>query len=169
MWLHKGRIPQVAAEMVGALVKAGDVEAESPREVQLDVESVLNQYLNDVHDINERAKDMAAARGARGAEVGRMRKLIADQKKIPIGDDAIDYLLDQLIEILMHSHNVDEVYAPDFELRRKMRDPLRREQAAEESLDGEVRGRLKHVQEGTQMWEIEYRRMLEDIKRRKGL
>jgi hypothetical protein len=32
-----------------------------------------------------------------------------------------------------------------------------------------VRGRLKHVKEGTSMWEIEYRRMMDDIKRRKGL
>ena len=112
---------------------------------------------------------MAAQRGLQGGEVGRVRKLLADQKKIAIGDDAIDYLLDQLVEMLMHSNNVDEVYAQDFALRRKMREPLRREQSAEEGLDQEVRGRLKHVQEGTQMWEIEYRRMLEDIKRRKGL
>lgn len=169
MWLHKTRIPKIAQEMIGALIKDGDIEAERPAEVQLDVEAVLGQYLTDVQDINDRARDMAAARGLKGAEVGRIRKLLADQKKVAIGDDAIDYLLDQLIEMLMHSHNVDEVYAADFELRRKMRDPLRREQTAEEGLDQEVRGRLKHVQEGTQMWEVEYRRMLDDIKRRKGL
>jgi uncharacterized protein len=169
MWLHKARIPHIATEIVGPLVKGGDIETESPREVQLDVEAVLNQYLADLQEINERARDLAAQRGSQGAEAARIRKLIADQKKIAIGDDAIDYLLDQLVEMLMHSHNVDEVYAPDFELRRKMRDPLRREQAAEDDLEQEVRGRLKHVQEGTQMWEIEYRRMLEDIKRRKGL
>jgi hypothetical protein len=137
--------------------------------VQLDVEAVLNQYVADVQDINERSRDMAAARGMSGGEVGRIRKVLADQKKLALGEDAIDYLLDQLVEMLMHSNNVDEVYAADFELRRKMREPLRREQTAEEGLDQEVRGRLKHVQEGTQTWDIEYRRMLEDIKRRKGL
>jgi hypothetical protein len=51
----------------------------------------------------------------------------------------------------------------------RLREPLRKQFAAEEQLEQEVRGRLKHVQEGTQMWEIEYRRMMEDIKRRKGL
>jgi uncharacterized protein len=168
MWLHKARIAKVAQEMVSTLIADGSIESERPREVQLDVEAVLNQYLQDVQDINERARDMAAARG-QGSELGRIRKVLADQRKVAIGDDAIDYLLDQLVEMFMHSNNVDEVFAQDFELRRKMRDPLRREQAAEVGLEEEVRGRLKHVQEGTQMWEIEYQRMLEDIKRRKGL
>jgi hypothetical protein len=69
----------------------------------------------------------------------------------------------------MHSANVDEVFAEDVELRRKMREPLRRQAALEEELQAEVRGRLKHVKEGSTMWEIEYRRMMEEIKRRKGL
>jgi len=98
-----------------------------------------------------------------------MKKLIADQKHVKIVDEAIDYLLDQMIEILMHSSNVDEVFAEDHVLRVRLREPLRKQFAAEEQLEQEVRGRLKHVQEGTQMWEIEYRRMMEDIKRRKGL
>jgi hypothetical protein len=32
-----------------------------------------------------------------------------------------------------------------------------------------VRNQLKHVQEGTSVWEVEYRRMMDDIKRRRGL
>jgi hypothetical protein len=50
-----------------------------------------------------------------------------------------------------------------------MRDPLRKQIVEEQAFEQEVRGRLKHVQEGTGIWEIEYRRMMEDIRRRKGL
>jgi hypothetical protein len=39
----------------------------------------------------------------------------------------------------------------------------------EYSIDAEVRARIKHVKEGTSVWEVEYRRVLEEIKRRKGL
>jgi hypothetical protein len=155
--------------MVRALVDAGDIECESPREVQADLEAVLTQYVNDEQEVSERARDLVATRGLPATELSRMRKLVAEQKHIKIGDDAIDYLLDQLIEILMHSNNVDEVFAEDHVLRVRMREPLRKQFAAEETLEQEVRGRLKHVQEGTQMWEIEYRRMMDDIKRRKGL
>ena len=98
-----------------------------------------------------------------------MKKLVAEQKHVKIGEDAIDYLLDQLLEILMHSSNVDEVFAQDHVLRLRMREPLRKQFAAEDQMDQEVRGRLKHVQEGTQIWEVEYRRMMDDIKRRKGV
>jgi len=32
-----------------------------------------------------------------------------------------------------------------------------------------VRGKLKHMEEGTRTWEVEYARIMEDIRRRKGL
>jgi uncharacterized protein len=169
MWLHRAKIPQVAAEMVRALTDGGDIECESPREVQADVEAVLSQYVSDDQEIADRAKDLVAARGLPQSEFSRMKKLVAEQKHVRIGEEAIDYLLDQLVEMLMHSHNVDEVFAQDHVLRLRMREPLRKQFAAEEQIEQEVRGRLKHVQEGTQLWEVEYRRMMDDIKRRKGL
>ncbi|HVW30658.1 MAG TPA: DUF507 family protein [Polyangiaceae bacterium] len=169
MWLHRAKIPQIAGEMVRALTEGGDIETESPREVQADLEAVLSQYVADDQDINERARDLVATRGLPQTELGRMKKLVAEQKHVKIGEEAIDYLLDQLIEILMHSSNVDEVFAQDHVLRLRMREPLRKQFAAEEQLEQEVRGRLKHVQEGTQVWEVEYRRMMDDIKRRKGI
>lgn len=169
MRLHSAKVPQIAAEMVRALLSAGDIESESPKEVELDVQAVLNQYIQDEQEVSERAKEILGARGLPQSEYNRVKKLAADERKIKLGDEAIDYLLDQLVEMLMHSANVDEIFAEDYELRRKMREPLRRQLAEEEELQAEIRGRLKHVQEGTTMWEVEYRRMMEDIKRRKGI
>jgi len=156
-------------ERKGRIVKGKDIETESPNEVQADIEAVLNQYVRDEQTVQERARDLIAARGLSQNELPRIRKLVADEKHIKLGDDAIDYLLDQLVEMLMHSANVDEVFSEDYELRRKMRDPLRKQLAEEQALEAEVRGHLRHVQEGTGLWEVEYRRMMEDIKRRKGL
>ncbi len=169
MRIHGARVPHVAAQMVEQLTSAGAVECESPREVQADLEAVLNQYIRDEKEITEKAKDFLAARSLPQSELPRLRKLAAEQRKVRIGDDAIDYLLDQLIEILMHSANVDEVFAEDFELRRLLRDPLRNEAVEEDKLQAEVRGQLRHVQEGTTLWEVEYRRMMDDIRRRKGI
>ncbi len=169
MQLRSAKVPQVAAEMVAALIAENAIESEHPDEVELDLGSVLSQYIRDEQEITDRAKDLAAARSLPPAELGRMKRLLAEERGIKIGDDAVDYLLDQLVEILMHSNNVDEIFAEDVDLRRIMRIPLRKQAAEEESLVAEVRGRLKHVQEGTSLWEVEYRRMMEDIKRRKGL
>ncbi len=169
MRLHSAKVPQIAAEMVTALVSTGDVETESPGEVRADIEAVLNQYIRDEQEVSDRAKDFVAARSLPQTEFARVKKLMADERKIKIGEDAIDYLLDQLVEMLMHSGNVDEVYAEDYVLRRKMREPLRKQLGEEQELQTEVRAQLKHVKEGTALYEVEYRRMMEEIKRRKGL
>jgi hypothetical protein len=155
--------------MVTALLKDGDVEADSPKEVQADVEAVLNQYMRDEQAVSERAKEVVSQRGLAQSEFGRTKKLIADERKIKIGEDAIDYILDQLVEMVMHSANVGEVFVEDYVLRRKMRDPLRKLAAEEDELQAEVRAQLRHVKEGSSVWEVEYRRMMDDIKRRKGL
>ncbi len=169
MRIHSAKVPQIAAEMVKALTADNSIEAESPGEVVLDIQAVLNQYIKDEQEVSDKAKDMLTARSLPPGELGRLKRLVADQKKLKIGDDAIDYLLDQLVEMLMHSTNVDEVFAEDFELRRRMRDPLRKQLAEEEELQKEVRAQLKHVEEGSALWEVEYRRMMDDIKRRKGI
>jgi hypothetical protein len=168
MRLADAKIPEVAARIVSVLVTDGDIETDTPKEVELDVLAVLNQYVKDEQEINDRAKDLMASRGLPPTELGRMRRLVAEQRQFKLGDDAVDYLLDQLVEMLMHSGNVEEIYAEDVELRRKMRGPLREQLAAEDELQAEVRSRLRHVQEGTSLWEIEYQRMVEDIRRRKG-
>lgn len=169
MRLHSAKVPAIAAEILKGLLDAKDIETEAPAEVKADVEAVLEQYIRDEQAATERAKDLLASRGLPQTEFQRVRKLAAEEKGIKIGEDAIDYVLDQLVEMLMHSANVDEVYAEDYELRRKMREPLRRQVAEEQAFEQEVRGQLKHVQEGTGLWEIEYRRMMEDLRRRKGL
>ena len=169
MRIHAAKVSQIAAEMVSSLTKDGSVETESPKEMQLDIESVLNQYIRDEQEVSEKAKDMLAARSLPQSDLGKIKRLLADQRKLKLGDEAIDYLLDQLIEMLMHSNNVEKVFAEDYELRRRMREPLRRQLSDEEDLQKEVRAQLKHVEEGSALWEVEYRRMMEDMKRRKGI
>ena len=63
MRLHGPRVPQIAQEMMTALVKGKDIETESPAEVKADIEAVLSQYVRDEQAVSERAKDMMAQRG----------------------------------------------------------------------------------------------------------
>jgi hypothetical protein len=39
----------------------------------------------------------------------------------------------------------------------------------DEEIDQEVRNRIKNLEEGTQAWELEYKRAMEQIKRKHGL
>ena len=169
MRLYSGKIPPIATEVVRALLASKDIDAERPKEVEADVTAVLNQYLSDERFVNDRAKDLLERTGKPNTEYQRVRALAAEEKGIKVGDETLDYLLDQVVEMLMHSNNVDEVYVEDVELRRKMAPIFKRHMAVDSAIDGEVRAQLRHVREGTREWEVEYSRVLEQVKRRKGL
>jgi hypothetical protein len=169
MRLYSGKVPPIAAEVVRTLLASKDIEADNPKEVESDVVSVLNQYLADERDVNDRAKELLERTGKGQAEYQRLRGLAADEKRIKLGDESLDYLLDQVVEMLMHSNNVDEVYAADVELRRKMAPIFKKHMAVDAAVDAEVRAQLRHVREGTREWEVEYARVLEQVRRRKGL
>lgn len=166
MRLYSGKIPELSAELVKALVGEKLIECESTSEVVKDFEAVFHNYLNIEREVNERARDMAQGRPQ---DLGRMRRLVADQKGIKVGEDMFDFLLDQLLEMLMHSNNVDEVFGEDHVLRRTMRPTLKKALDIDEVVDTEVRSKLKHVEEGSRTWEVEYQRVMADIQRRRGL
>jgi hypothetical protein len=169
MRLYSGKIPAIATEVVRALLAANDIESESPRQVEADVASVLTQYLGDEREVNDRAKAILERTGKPQSEYPRVRELAAAEKGIKVGDEALDYLLDQVVEMLMHSNYVEEVYVEDVELRRKMAVVFKKHMAADSKVDAEVRAQLKHVKEGTRQWEVEYARVLDQVRRIKGL
>jgi uncharacterized protein len=169
MRLYSGKVPTIAGEIVRALTEAGDIETGKFHEVDLDVQAVLNNYLAIEREATDKAKEMIDARGLPPGEFSRMKKLAAEQKGIKVGDEILDHLLDQIVEILMHSNNVDEVFAEDVVMRKRMVPILKRHMAVDEEIDQEVRGHMKNMAEGTRTWEIEYARIKDEIKRRKGV
>jgi len=169
MRLYSAKVPSIAGEVVRSLVAAGDIEAESPREVEADVEAVLSNYLAMEREVNDRTKELLERTGRGQTEYGRVREQVAEQKGIKVGEDTLDFLLDQVVEIFHHSSHVDEIYPEDVVLRRKMAPIFKKHMALEDTLDGEVRAQLKHVKEGTRTWDIEYARMMDVVKRKKGL
>jgi len=169
MRLYPGRIAGISSEVVRLLRDAGDIETDSPKDVEADLSSVLQSYLDAEREVSERAKEIMQSRGLPQTEFNRTKRLVAEQQRIGIGDDVLDYLLDQLVEMLFHSGAVEEVFSQDIELRRKMAPVLRKNMEVDEEVDRETRARIKHVEEGSRTWEVEYRRVMEDIRRRKGL
>jgi len=169
MRLFSGKIAPLSEELVKALHENQEIETESRREVARDLESVFLTYLDLDRQANDRAKDLLQQRGMPQTEFSRLKRLAAEQKGIKVGDEMMDYLLDQLIEMLLHSANVEEVFGEDHALRRRMRPILKKYLEIDEQIQEEVRSKLRHVQEGSRTWEVEYQRIMGDIQRRKGL
>jgi len=171
MRLYSGRIPLIAEELARALTKDGDIEVleEDMAEVALDIESVLKEYVRVEREITERARDIIASRDLPYNQLQKVKAQVAAERQFGVGEEAIDYICNQIIEMLFHTRHVQEVYAEDHDLRRKMRPVLRKHMSLDQELDQEVRGRIKNLQEGTSTWEIEYQRVMEELKRTRKL
>src|SRR5262249_56568398 len=131
--------------------------------------AVRNSYLAREREVSERTKELLEKTGRAMSEYGRVKAQIAESKGIKVGDEMLDYLLDQIVEIFGHSANVDEIYAADVELRRKMAPIFKKHLLVDDALDAEVRAQLKHVSEGSRTWDVEYGRVLEQIKQKRGI
>ncbi|MBK6690730.1 MAG: DUF507 family protein [Myxococcales bacterium] len=171
MKLYGSHVTPIAQEIVRLLTSTTDhgIEAESPREVILDIEAVLKNYLAVEKDVNDKAKELLDRTGRSMDQYQKVREQIAESKGIRVGDEMLDHLLDEIVSSFHRSPHVDEIYDEDVELRRKMAPIFKKHFGAEDSLESEIRAQLKHVQEGTPLWEIEHARVAEQIRRKRGL
>jgi len=169
MKLYPGKIPTMAQEMASALIVGGDIEIreEERNEVELDIASVLREYVRVEREITDQARELIARRELDFQSLSKLKQRIADERGFGLEEDAIEYIVVQLIEMLLHSVHVEEVFAEDNVLRRKLAEVLRRFMNVDNDLDKEVRRRIKNLQEGTTGWEIEYRRLMDDLRRTK--
>ncbi|MFH0899474.1 MAG: DUF507 family protein [Pseudomonadota bacterium] len=169
MRLYSAKIPVIATEVVRTLVDAGDIEVGVVAEVEMDVAAVLKEYVRLDRELTDKAKDIVERRRLGYDQFGRTKRALAEEKEFGLGEEAVSWIITQLLETFMHSANVEEVYADDATLRRRLRDVLKKHMAVDEEIDAEVRRRIKNLQEGTDSWDVEYNRVMQQIREKHGL
>lgn len=169
MRLYASKCPIISEAIAKSLVDGKDLDVTDVTEFKQDVESILKEYLRKNREITEAAKDALEVRGLPYSDLYRVRRQMADDQDFGIGEESPTWIANQLIELFMASSFVEEVYADDATLRNKLKDILRKHMQADDDLDREVRKHLKHLNEGTESFEIEYQKQLEMIKRKHGL
>lgn len=169
MRLYRGKIEAIAEDVIRALVGGELIEVESEAEARLDVESVLKEYLRLDREIVEEAKNRMEARSLGYSHLGRVKGQIAKERGVPEGDETLPYLMEQILNILFHSNNVGEIFAEDTELRKLITPLLRKHMDVDTDLDREVRSKIKNLEEGSSTFDVEYARVMEQIKHKRGL
>ncbi|MHB8417898.1 MAG: DUF507 family protein [Myxococcales bacterium] len=171
MKLYPKLIPGIAREIVDRLTKDADVEVEPLRvgDAEMDMASIMKEYLAAEERVNQATREALERRGYDHSKFGQVKREMADVRGFKMGDDGVDYIIGQMIEFLLVSRNVEEVYADDNVLRKKIYSIMKRHLEVDEEVDREARGRLKHLQEGTAAWDVEYQKAVEQIRRNKGL
>ena len=169
MRLFRGKIEVISDDVLKLLKASGDIEVENEAEAKLDIEAVLKEFLRLDKEIVEEAKNRMEARGLGYSNLGRVKSQVAKERGSPSQEETLPYLLDQILNILFHSANISEIFADDAELRRKVTPILKKHMDVENDLDREVRSKIKNLEEGTSDFEIEYTRVMEQIKQKRRL
>lgn len=171
MKIYRKKITPISESIVDTMVRDGDIEilGSLHNVVVKDVASFIENYSNEEHGISETTKTILERKGMSEAQFKKVREILADEKGIPLGDDALEYLADKIIRYFMTEDSIDEVYSEDVEMRKKIFDIFRKHIDVEEDLDREVRARIKNIPENSPIFKIEYQKVLREIKRKKGL
>ncbi|MCY0995029.1 DUF507 family protein [Nannocystis sp. ILAH1] len=169
MRLYSSKISTIVEAVNKTLVDAGDLEVSDREEFKRDVESILKEYRRKDRELTDRAKDELERKKLAYSDLFKLKRSMAEEQDFGIGEEALNWIANQLLELFMQSKFVSEIYADDSVIRKKLKEILRRHMQADEDLDREVRRHLKHLTENTSTFEIEYQKQLELIKRKHGL
>ena len=171
MRIYRSQIPRLAEEIIQTLARENDIEVspEQANEAVQDLRAIMDEYLRQESKIVQEVRDIMHQRQITYDQFGKIKGQLCDERAHPTGDDGIRWIIGQILEAFMISNHVEEVYSEDFLMRRKMMQIFRRILIDEADLDKEARTKIKNVREGTAEWEIEYKKAIEEIRKRRGL
>ncbi len=171
MRLYPKVIPIIAREVVQRLMQDGDVEVETMRiaDAEMDLSAIMREYLAAEERVNQATREALERRGYDASKFNQVKREMADVRGFKMGDEGIEYCINQMLEFLLISRNVEEVFSADTVMRTKIFQAMKKHLDVDDEIDREARGRLKHLQEGTSAFEVEYNKTIEQIRRARGL
>ncbi|HTS80688.1 MAG TPA: DUF507 family protein [Myxococcaceae bacterium] len=171
MRLYPKVIPVISRETIQQLMQDGDIEVEPMRiaDAEMDLSAIMREYLTNEERVNQATREALERRGYDYSKFNQVKREMADVRGFKMGDEGIEYVINQMIEFLLISRNVEEVFAADNVLRQKIFAVMKKHLDVDEEIDREARARLKHLQEGTSAFDIEYNKTVEQIRRARGL
>jgi uncharacterized protein len=115
-------IPSISRETIQRLMQDGDIEVEVMRiaDAEMDLSAIMREYLTDEERVNQATREALERRGYDQSKFDQVRREMADVRGFKMGDEGVEYVVDQMIEFLLLSRNVEEVFSGDDVLRPKV-------------------------------------------------
>ena len=122
MKLYPKIIPAIARDVIASLMAEGDIEVETMRvaDAEMDMAAILKEYLASEERVNAATREALERRGYDHSRFNQVKREMADVRGFKMGDEGIEYVIGQMIEFLLISRNVEEVYSDDHPLRKKI-------------------------------------------------
>ncbi|HMV70230.1 MAG TPA: DUF507 family protein [Myxococcota bacterium] len=171
MKLYRAKVPAIASECLARLAADGDIEldGEHRADAEADLAAIMEDYLNRDNALREEIRDHMSRRSMTYDQYGKVRTAMAEGQGHPLGDDVERYLARQFSEYLMISRWVEEVYADDKVIYKKLLAILKNHHVDENAIRDEARSKIKNIREGTVEFEVAMEGAVREVKKRKGL
>ena len=171
MRLYPKLVPILAREIVQRLTQDKDIEVEPIRvsDAEMDLSAIMREYLANEERVNQATREALERRGYDSSKFSQVKREMADVRGFQLGDDGIEFVINQMLEFLLVSRSVEEVFSDDSTMRPKILQIMKKHLVVEDEIDREARGRLRHLQEGTGAFEVEYQKIVDQIRRARGL
>jgi hypothetical protein len=171
MKLYRSKVPVIAKEVIETLMAKGDIEVlpESIGETEEDMASIMEDYLRRDYAFRSQVKDYMADNRTPYGDYGKVRKQLSRQSGHPLRDDVFRFLARQFVEMLMITRFVEEVFADDEVIYKRVMEILRNHDVDEREIREVAADKVKNIREGTVDYEIALRGAVLDEKKRRGL
>lgn len=171
MKLYKSKIPEIAREVIARLSNEGDIEvtAERRADAELDLVAIMDEYLRRDQVLRDEIREHMSRHEVPYDQFGKVRSKLAESWGHPTGDDVQRFLARQFVENFMISNFVDEVFADDKDLYKKIREIVEKFDVDERAIRDEAQNQVKNIAEGTVDYEIALAKAIKEVKRRHGL
>ena len=171
MKLYLANVQLISSTIIDQLCNDGSIEvtARNKAEAESDLTAVMEEFLRRDRKIMRETKDTMSAFEIPYDQFSDQRSKLCKKKGHPTGKDIEKYLARQFIESFMMSNFVDEVYASDEELFKKILPVLRSFHVDENQIREEAKTKIANFVEGTVEYEMALRQAILEVKRKKGL
>lgn len=171
MKLYRVKIPAIAHAVIDTLCteSALEVATENRAEAELDLVAIMEEYLRRETSLRESVRIHMADNSVPYDHYSKLRGQVAEAWGHPTGEDVERFLARQFVENFMISRFVDEVYAEDSALYKRILEILRDHDVDERAIREEARQKVLNLAEGTVDYEVALAKAIRDVKKRHGL
>ena len=115
-------IPVISREAIQVLMQDGDIEVEPMRiaDAEMDLSAIMREYLTNEERVNQATREALERRGYDQSKFDEVKREMADVRGFRMGDEGIESVIDQMLEFLLLSRHVEEVFVDDDVLRPKV-------------------------------------------------
>ena len=122
-------------------------------EFRQDIRAVLNNYVNTDRRLTDEARKIVESRGDDPSMIYSEKRRLARHENFGLNEDAPSYIIGQLIEALLHTESVEEVYAQDKDIHMLLMPEVRDIMSNQRNLQQEVEQRIRNLERGSETWE----------------